>query len=271
MFTVHAFYKFTPLKQLDQLRTQILTERAQHFPQVIGTILIASEGINATIAAPAKSLAAFMQYLSAIDGIGALPGKTSYCEEAPFAKFKVKVRKEIVTLGVPGLEPQRQCGEYVEPKDWNNLIKSGIVNIDTRNRYETQLGRFRDAIDPATKNFREFPAFIEQQLEQGHLQLNQPVAMFCTGGIRCEKASAFLLQRGFAKVYHLKGGILNYLEQIPASESYWQGECFVFDERVSVDHSLTPGSYTQLPGSKTPVLKSSLPAASADTSTANSR
>lgn len=236
---VAAFYRFVSLPDHADLRAPL--RALCEAKGVKGTILLAEEGINGTIAGPAAGVRAVLAHLRSDPRLGELEAKESWAETMPFRRLKVRLKREIVTLGVPGLDPNEEVGTYVEPKDWNALIaEPDVVVIDARNDYEVAIGTFEGAIDPKTASFRELPDWLDQQDE---LADKPRVAMFCTGGIRCEKSTALLKARGFGEVYHLKGGILKYLETIPEEESRWQGECYVFDERVSVGHGLAPGSY----------------------------
>lgn len=237
---VAALYKFVRIGEPEALREPLAEIcRANG---VMGTLLVAREGINGTIAGPEAGVRAVLAWLRADERFADLEHKESWAEgDNPFYRMKVRLKKEIVTMGVPGIDPNEVVGTYVEPGEWNDLIsRPDVVVIDTRNDYEVDIGTFRGAIDPKTVSFREFPQWVRSQ-EGLH---NKPkIAMFCTGGIRCEKASAFMKQEGFEEVYHLKGGILKYLETVPEEESLWEGECFVFDNRVSVGHGLKPGPY----------------------------
>lgn len=220
-----------------------------------GTLLLAREGINGTIAGTAAGIAAVLEHVRALPGCAALEVKYSAAEEMPFHRMKVRIKQEIVTMGEPNIDPLCDVGHYVKPQDWNALIsESGTILIDTRNDYEVAVGTFAGAIDPGTTSFRDFPAWFRAQrdalLGQG---VPPKVAMFCTGGIRCEKSTAFLKAEGIEAVYHLQGGILKYLEQIPAEQSLWQGECFVFDERVTVGHGLVRGSYATCRACRRPI------------------
>jgi UPF0176 protein len=232
---VSAFYKFVKLPHYQSLREplrEICASRGIH-----GTILLASEGINGTIAgekdAMSGALAAVRNYAEFKD----LESKESPAEKMPFGRLKIKLKKEIVTLGVAGVDPAKTVGSYVAPEDWNALISDpDVLVIDTRNSFEFDAGTFRSAIDPGTRSFGEFPSFVQRCLAGAK---QRKIAMFCTGGIRCEKATSYLLNAGFEHVYHLKGGILKYLEVVPVEQSLWQGKCFVFDERVALGHGLT--------------------------------
>jgi UPF0176 protein len=246
---VAALYKFVTLTDYVQLREPV--HEVMLTKQVKGTLLLAEEGINGTIAGSREGIDAVLAFLKADARFAELDHKESYCEEQPFYRTKVKLKKEIVTLGVPGVDPNKQVGTYVDPKDWNALISDpDVVLIDTRNDYEVGIGTFTHAVDPKTKSFREFPAYVRQNFDPAR---HKKVAMFCTGGIRCEKASSFMLNEGFEEVYHLKGGILKYLEEVPQEDSLWQGDCFVFDNRVTVRHDLTEGEYDQCHACRTPI------------------
>ena len=241
--TVAALYKFARLSEPDALRGPLAALcKAQG---VKGTLLLAREGINGTIAGPDEGIAAVLDHVRALPGCASLDAKLSSADAMPFYRMKVRVKAEIVTMGQPEIDPLTDAGHYVEPAEWNALISDpGVVLIDTRNDYEVAIGTFTGATDPQTTSFRDFPAWFRAERDRLLGQGKAPkVAMFCTGGIRCEKSTAFLKSEGVDEVFHLKGGILKYLEQVPATESLWQGECFVFDERVSVGHGLTPGSY----------------------------
>jgi len=236
---VAALYRFVRLSDPVALRDPLLEQMQVH--GVRGTILLADEGINGTIAGPRGGIDAVLGWIRSDPRLSGLTHKESLCDEMPFRRTKVRMKKEIVTMGVPGIDPRHTVGTYVKPKDWNELIADPDVTlIDTRNDYEVELGTFEGAVDPHTESFRAFPTYVQEQLDPAK---HKKVAMFCTGGIRCEKSTAYLKQQGFEEVYHLEGGILKYLEEVPAEESKWRGECFVFDERVSVGHGLTPGPY----------------------------
>lgn len=218
---------------------------------VRGSLLLAGEGVNGTIAGPRAGIDAVLAHLRALPGCADLVWKEAAAETMPFGRMKVRLKREIVTLGVPGVDPRASAGTYVAPEDWNALIRApDVAVIDTRNDYEVAIGTFRGAVDPATRSFRDFPAWWAAHRDQFH---NKRVAMFCTGGIRCEKASNYLLSQGVPEVFHLRGGILQYLEDIPAEDSLWQGECYVFDQRVSVGHGLVPGPYSSCGACRRPV------------------
>lgn len=246
---VAALYKFVTLDDYVQLREPLLQTLLAH--DVRGTLLLAEEGINGTVSGSREGIDAVLAWLRADARLVDIDHKESYCAEQPFYRTKVKLKKEIVTLGVPGVDPNHRVGTYVEPRDWNALVDDPeVLVIDTRNDYEVGIGSFKGAIDPQTKSFRDFPAYIREHFDPAR---HRKVAMFCTGGIRCEKASSFMLQEGFPEVFHLKGGILKYLEEVPAAESRWEGECFVFDNRVTVTHDLAEGVYDQCHACRTPV------------------
>ncbi len=238
-FLVAALYRFVALPDYRDLRAPLLDLCREQ--GVCGTLLLASEGINGTIAGSESGIQAVIASLRTEERLAELEVKFSHASQAPFHRMKVRLKKEIVTMGVEGIDPNRVVGTYVEPKNWNALLEDEDVwVVDTRNDYEVAIGSFRGAVDPQIQSFREFPEWIRAQKEA---QKKAKVAMFCTGGIRCEKSTAFLKGEGVEEVYHLKGGILKYLEQIPQAESLWKGECFVFDERVAVGHGLKEGSY----------------------------
>jgi UPF0176 protein len=234
VFTVAALYHFAPFDDPAALREALLALcRAQG---ICGTILLAREGVNGTIAGSASGIAAVVDHIRALPGCGALDVKYSTAREQPFQRMKVRLKREIVTLKVAGIDPSRDVGAYVDPADWNAVVDDpGTVVIDTRNAFEVGYGSFAGAIDPGTASFGEFPDWW--RANAGRFA-GKRVAMFCTGGIRCEKSTAFLRAEGVADVVHLKGGILNYLEHVPEGDSRWHGSCFVFDERVSVGHGL---------------------------------
>ena len=248
-FVVAALYRFVTLEDYRELREPLLDECVA--AGVKGTLLLAAEGINGTIAGSRAGIDRVLAWLRSDPRLAALEHKESLDDEMPFYRMKVKLKREIVTMGIAGIDPNRVVGTYVAPRDWNTLVNDPeVVLIDTRNRYEYDIGTFRGAIDPATTSFREFPRYVRENLDPAR---HKKVAMFCTGGIRCEKASAFMLQEGFEEVYHLQGGILKYLEEVPEAESTWEGECFVFDNRVAVNHRLEKGRYDQCHGCRHPI------------------
>jgi UPF0176 protein len=248
---VAALYKFVALDDFHQLREPLLDRCIAAGTR--GTLLLAHEGINGTIAGSREALDEVLAYLRSDPRLADLEHKESLDDHMPFYRMKVKVKKEIVTMGVPDIDPNQRVGTYVRPQDWNELINDPeVLLIDTRNDYECGIGTFRGALDPRTTTFREFPAYVRATLDP---RRHKKVAMFCTGGIRCEKASAFMLKEGFEEVYHLQGGILKYLEEVPEQDSTWEGECFVFDNRVAVNHRLEKGQYDQCFGCRHPITE----------------
>ena len=248
---VAALYRFIRLDNYRDLRQPLLNTMLKN--HVRGTLLLASEGINGTVAGSQQAIDNLIAWLREDERLRELDCKFSYDDEMPFYRSRVKLKKEIVTMGVEGIDPNRVVGTYVQPKDWNALIADpDVLVIDTRNDYETAIGSFEHAVAPNTRSFREFPEFAKTHLDR---QKQPKVAMFCTGGIRCEKSTAYLKQQGFEEVYHLQGGILKYLEEIPQEESLWRGECFVFDNRVSVNHQLEKGSYDQCHACRLPITE----------------
>jgi UPF0176 protein len=246
---VVALYKFVTLEDYQSLRQPLLDVLTAN--GVKGTLLLALEGINGTIAGPREGADKVLEWLRGDPRLADLDWKESLCDEMPFYRTKVKLKKEIVTIGVQGVSPNEKVGTYVEPQDWNALISDPeVLLIDTRNDYEVSIGTFEGAIDPKTKTFREFPDYVKEHFDPAR---HKKVAMFCTGGIRCEKASSYMLQQGFDQVFHLKGGILKYFEEVPAEQSMWNGECFVFDNRVTVRHDLAPGSFDQCHACRHPI------------------
>lgn len=247
--TVCAFYKFVDLTDCTTLQAELAT-RGETMG-IKGTILLAREGINATISGSPAAMAAFLADLRSDSRFTVLTVKQATADDHPFQRLKVKVKREIIAFDPTAEGPLAAVGTYVKPQDWNALIADpDVVVIDTRNAYEVAIGTFDRAIDPKTAAFSDFPAYAKANLDS---KRDKKIAMFCTGGIRCEKASAHLIQMGFEEVYHLEGGILNYLEAIPPQDSRWQGECFVFDERVSVTHGNLPGTHTLCPNCGFPV------------------
>jgi UPF0176 protein len=245
---IAALYRFVRLDNFAELRQPLLQLMLDN--QIRGTLLLAAEGINGTVAGAATAIEQLLDYLRQDDRLRGFDCKFSSDDTMPFYRSRVKLKREIVTMGVADIDPANG-GHYVMPAEWNELIDDPEVTlIDTRNDYESAIGSFANAIHPNTKSFRNFPAYVKQNLDP---QKHRKVAMFCTGGIRCEKSTAYLRQQGFDEVYHLKGGILNYLEQVPEAESMWNGECFVFDNRVSVNHSLEKGSYDQCHACRLPI------------------
>ena len=250
MYMIAALYHFTRFADPAALQGPLLELCTAQ--EVKGSLLLAPEGINGTIAGPRAGIDAVLAHIRALPGCGDLQWKEASSAEPPFGRMKVRLKKEIVTMGQPDVDPKARVGNYVEPEDWNDLIQAeDVVVIDTRNDYEVAIGTFDGAVDPKTSSFREFPAWWEANKERFH---NKRVAMFCTGGIRCEKSTNYLLGQGVPEVYHLKGGILRYLEEIPEENSTWQGECFVFDNRVSVGHGLEEGPHELCHGCRRPIL-----------------
>ncbi len=248
-FVVAALYHFVDLPEHESLLDPMQDFCKKH--NIQGTLLLAAEGINGTIAGSRSDIDATLAYLRGIEGLEELAHKESFCDIAPFFRLKIKLRKEIVTMGVDDVRPVDRVGTYVEPEEWNELIsQDDVVLIDTRNDFEVRVGHFKNAVDPNTTSFTEFPEYVSDNLSP---EKNKRVAMYCTGGIRCEKATSHLLEQGYEEVFHLKGGILKYLEKIPESESMWQGECFVFDRRVSVGHGLAVGTFELCHGCQSPL------------------
>ncbi|MFM7365244.1 MAG: rhodanese-related sulfurtransferase [Cuspidothrix sp.] len=239
LIVVAALYKFVSLPDYRELQAPLLSFCQSQ--KIKGTLLLAQEGINGTIAGHRQQIDAVLAFLRADSRFADLEHKESYTETPPFERMKVRLKKEIVTLGLPEVNPHEKVGIYVQPEAWNDLISNPEVTvIDTRNDYEVTIGTFKGSQNPQTQTFRDFPQYVKENLDHSK---HKKVALFCTGGIRCEKASSYLLSQGFAEVYHLKGGILKYLENIPQEESLWEGECFVFDERVAVGHGLEIGNH----------------------------
>lgn len=248
-FVVAALYRFVQLDDYKDLQKPIHDQMVEY--GVCGSLLLASEGINGTVSGSREAIDQLLNYLRDDPRLSSLEVKESFALEAPFKRTRVRLKKEIVTMGVDGINPNDSVGTYVDPKDWNKLISDPEVTvIDTRNDYEVAIGTFEGAMNPETESFRQFPAFVDNELDP---QKHRKVAMFCTGGIRCEKSTAFLRSKGFDEVYHLKGGILKYLEEVPEEDSKWKGDCFVFDKRVSVGHNLELGEHLMCYGCGWPV------------------
>lgn len=248
---VAALYKFALLPDYQDWRPTLQQCCDEH--GVKGSLLLAREGINGTIAGSRQGINAVLAFLKSDQRLADLEHKESFTDGNPFYRMKVKLKKEIVTMGVEDIDPTTEVGQYVNPEEWNALISDpDVVLVDTRNDYEFAIGTFKGAINPNTESFREFPAYVDRELNP---EKHKKVAMFCTGGIRCEKSTALMKRKGFEEVYHLKGGILNYLEKVPADDSLWQGECFVFDNRVTVDQHLNPGHYELCHGCRKPITE----------------
>ncbi|RFU14456.1 rhodanese-related sulfurtransferase [Rhodobacteraceae bacterium W635] len=247
---VAALYHFTRLEDPDALRGPL--RAVCEAGGVRGSLLVAREGINGTIAGPRAGIDAVLAHIRALPGCADLDWRESTASVPPFARMKVRLKREIVTMGVPGIDPRARVGHYVRPRDWNALISSpDVAVIDTRNDYEVAIGTFEGAIDPETTSFRDFPAWWAANKHRFH---NKRIVMFCTGGIRCEKSTNYLIREGVEEVYHLKGGILQYLQDVPAEQSLWHGDCFVFDERVSVGHGLREGPHLLCRACRRPLL-----------------
>ncbi|MCJ7875036.1 rhodanese-related sulfurtransferase [Phaeobacter sp. J2-8] len=250
MFTVAALYHFTRFD--DPAALQGPLKDLCHTQGVTGTLLLAQEGINGTIAGTRDGIDAVLGHIRALPGCADLVHKESSASAPPFARMKVRLKREIVTMGQPDVDPRAGTGQYVDPADWNALIQSpDVAVIDTRNDYEVAIGTFEGAVDPETASFRDFPAWWEANKQRFH---NKKIAMFCTGGIRCEKSTNYLMGQGVEDVFHLRGGILKYLEEVPETDSTWQGDCFVFDGRVSVGHGLREGPHLLCHACRRPIL-----------------
>ncbi|MEP5007977.1 rhodanese-related sulfurtransferase, partial [Roseobacter sp.] len=249
MYTIAALYHFTRFEDPMTFKPDLLALCIDQ--KVEGTLLLAPEGINGTIAGPRAGIDAVIAHLRGLPGCEALEWKEAQSDHAPFGKMKVRIKREIVTMGQPDVDPQASVGQYVDPQAWNALIASpDVAVIDTRNDYEVAIGTFEGAIDPKTESFSDFPTWWEDNKDRFH---NKKIAMFCTGGIRCEKSTNYLLGQGVEDVYHLKGGILKYLEEVPEEETSWNGSCFVFDNRVSVEHGLREGPHMLCHGCRRPI------------------
>ena len=244
-----SFYKFVDLDGLPEIKESLLSFCGKN--SIDGTFILASEGINATVAGPREGVEGLIAYLESDTRLSGAQYKLTYNEKSPFHRLKVKFKKELVPMGIDGVRPQRLSGQRVPPEQWNELIsRPDVLLIDTRNDYENRVGTFRGAVNPETAHFREFPEYVRENLDP---EEQKEVAMFCTGGIRCEKATSYLLRRGFKRVYQLEGGVLSYLERIPSEQSLWEGECFVFDDRTSVSHSLSRGTWSTCRNCRAPV------------------
>ena len=249
MVTICALYKFARLDDFEKMQQPLKDFMVSVGAR--GTVLLAREGLNGTICGSQEAIEKILDFLAADERLGKIDHKLSYSEKTPFKRLKVKLKKEIVTLGVTDIDPMYSVGTYIKPSEWNDLISDpDVVLIDTRNNYEYEIGSFKGAINPNTESFREFPDYTKENLEQYR---DKKVAMFCTGGIRCEKSTAYLKSQGFDEVYHLHGGILKYLEEVDEKDSLWDGECFVFDDRVAVKHNLERGQYDQCHACRYPI------------------
>jgi|TARA_B100001093_G_scaffold244372_1_gene233999 UPF0176 protein len=252
MYSVAALYKFSSIKDPEKLHNEIRIILKDL--SIYGTILVSEEGINGTISGESSKLKSALTYIKSIQGFSELDIKFSKSKINPFVRLKIKLKKEIVTIGDKSINPNHIVGDYVNPENWNNLISDkDTILIDTRNDYEYSIGTFKNAINPKTVRFRDFPDWVKNQNFTESDKENKKVAMFCTGGIRCEKASSMMMKDGFKNVSHLKGGILNYFESIDQKDSLWEGECFVFDDRVSVKHDLKEGTYDMCHGCRMPI------------------
>ncbi|MBO1255723.1 rhodanese-related sulfurtransferase [Alteromonas sp. 5E99-2] len=248
---VCAMYKFVALENFESMRAPLHDVMREN--QIKGTLLLANEGINGTVSGPRKGIDNLLAWLNSDERINPISFKESLHDEQPFYRTKVKLKKEIVTMGVEGIDPRRTVGSYVKPSEWNALISDPEVTvIDTRNGYEIDIGTFENATNPNTDSFREFPDYVKNNMDPAK---QKKVAMFCTGGIRCEKSTAYLKEQGFEEVYHLEGGILKYLEDVPKEESMWKGDCFVFDNRVAVNHDLEKSKYDQCYACRLPITQ----------------
>jgi len=248
---IAALYHFVTLEDYEQLRQPLLDLMLKN--SIKGTLLLAREGINGTVAGSQASIDTLFEWFKRDSRLVEVRHKVSFDEEMPFNRTRVKLKKEIVTMGVEGIDPTHVVGTYVKPEEWNALIADpDVILVDTRNDYEVAIGTFKHAVNPHTDSFRQFPAYVKENMDPAK---QKKVAMFCTGGIRCEKSTAYMKEQGFDEVYHLQGGILKYLETVPEEESMWEGECFVFDKRVSVTHALEKGHYDQCHACRLPITE----------------
>ena len=248
-YIVCAMYKFVALEDYEQLRAPLLAKMEEQ--GIKGTLLLAAEGINGTVSGTRNGIDNLLAWLNADSRLNPISTKESLHEEQPFYRTKVKLKKEIVTMGVEGIDPRQTVGTYVKPQQWNALISDPeVFVVDTRNDYEIEIGTFKHAVDPNTKTFREFPQYVKENMDPAK---HKKVAMFCTGGIRCEKSTAYMKEQGFEEVYHLEGGILQYLEDVPKEDTLWKGDCFVFDNRVAVNHDLEKSEYDQCYACRLPI------------------
>jgi UPF0176 protein len=248
---VCAMYKFVTLDNYQEIKPNLF--KVMEDEQIKGTLLLANEGINGTVAGTREAIDTLLYWLKGDERLTDINCKESFTEVMPFNRTKVKLKKEIVTMGIEGIDPKQVVGTYVEPKDWNALITDpNVILVDTRNDYEFQVGTFENAVNPNTETFREFPQYVQDNMSPVK---HKKVAMFCTGGIRCEKSTAYMKEQGYEEVYHLKGGILKYLEDVPKDDTLWKGDCFVFDERVTVNHDLERGEYDQCHACRLPITE----------------
>lgn len=253
-YTVMAFYRFVTVTDLP--RHQAALRAIAEQSDICGTILIAPEGLNGTIASTDDGVTRALDYMNEHFKLSSGEVKFSYASEIPFLRYKVRLKREIITMNQPHIDPVNNVGTYVEPKDWNDIMSDPeVLLLDTRNSYETKIGMFKGAIDPKTEKFTELAEYVKQHLDPRN---HKKIAMYCTGGIRCEKASSYMLAEGFETVYHLKGGILKYLEEIKPEDSTWEGDCFVFDRRIGVEHGLAEGGHKLCHGCRTPLLPEEL-------------
>ena len=255
MYEIVALYKFTNIDE--PLNFQKILKKRLSELKIYGTILISNEGINGTISSDSKeNLSLALSLIESLKGLRNLDLKFSQSIKKPFIRLKVKLKKEIVTIGDISINPNEIVGQHIEPKEWNKLINDkDTIIIDTRNQYECSIGTFKNSINPKTEKFSDFPGWLEDQSFSNEVKENKKIAMFCTGGIRCEKASSLMKREGFKNVFQLKGGILKYFENVPENESLWRGECFVFDERVSLNHDLSEGTYDMCHGCRMPITE----------------
>ncbi len=255
MYEIVALYKFTNIDE--PLNFQKILKKRLSQLKIYGTILISNEGINGTISSDSKeNLSLALSLIESLKGLRKLDLKFSHSIKKPFIRLKVKLKKEIVTIGDISINPNEIVGKHIEPKDWNKLINDkDTIIIDTRNQYECSIGTFKNSINPKTEKFSDFPGWLEDQSFSNEVKENKKIAMFCTGGIRCEKASSLMKREGFKNVFQLKGGILKYFENVPENESLWRGECFVFDDRVSLNHDLSEGTYDMCHGCRMPITE----------------
>jgi UPF0176 protein len=250
-FVVCALYKFVTLENFEALREPLLQFMESN--NIRGTLLLANEGINGTVSGTRHTIDGLLDWLNADERLNPISVKESIDETQPFHRTKVKLKKEIVTMGIEGIDPRKTVGTYIKPADWNALISDPeVLLIDTRNDYEIEIGTFKHAVNPNTESFREFPQYVKDNLDS---KKNKKIAMFCTGGIRCEKSTAYLKDQGFDEVYHLEGGILKYLEEVPKDNTLWEGDCFVFDNRVAVNHDLEKSHYDQCYACRLPITE----------------